>query len=433
MAETLQLFVGNIVHCEKPYEVSSLEKGFVALKGNKIVSVGDATSLANFRATIEVKYNILEYILKDSQVLIPGLIDTHVHACQYSNVGLGMDLKVVPWLWEHTFPLELKCKDIEYSRRCYDAVVKKALDYGTTTASYNAAIYTDSALVLADSVIKHGQRALVGKVNHTRQGPDYYVETHKEFIDETRRFIEEIQKKKSSLVQAIITPRSPTCSDLENMELLIGLGKEFGLRVQTHLKESLEGFKVFTTPPVKNPNCKTKIFPKKTIYAHCVHLSEEEIQALVNSESTVSHCPNSNVNLRSGICDVRALIKAGIHVGLGTDVSGGCSLSLMNAMRYAVACSNFLSFGKDNYEPIGWRDAFYMATLGGAKVLDLDKEIGNFEVGKEFDAVIIDMNVKDGPIDYLEDCSALETLQKFIYAGDDRNVVSVYVAGRKVK
>lgn len=170
----------------------------------------------------------------------------------------------------------------------------------------------------------------------------------------------------------------------------------------------------------------------KTILAHGVHLSDEEVDVIHRSRTSISHCPNSNCSLRSGLCDARRLMDRGIHVGLGTDVSGGYSPSLMNAMRFAMTVSNVLSMsGKpEEARPLNFRHVFYMATLGGAKALGLDDKIGNFEPGKRFDALVVDLA---DTLDLWPGETADDRLSKWVHLGDDRTIRRVYVDGIEVK
>lgn len=178
--------------------------------------------------------------------------------------------------------------------------------------------------------------------------------------------------------------------------------------------------------------------------AHGVHLQDDEIALLKKRGTAIIHCPASNTNLNSGICDVQRLIKAGLTVGLGTDVSGGNSVSVLTALQRAIEVSKHLDFFKkqnilgtgrsetqdNDYQQLTYKQAFYLATLGGAKALALDHITGNFSVGKDFDALLVDVSVLEKPHRPL---TVDELLEKFIYTGDDRNIKAVYVAGKLVK
>lgn len=198
-----------------------------------------------------------------------------------------------------------------------------------------------------------------------------------------------------------------------------------------------------------------KLFQFQTILAHAVHLEDSEINLINNCKTSIAHCPASNTNLSSGFCDVKRILNAGIKVGLGTDISGGNKSSILSSIREALTVSHNLEFAKKQdikgtgklndvsrsnveYTPLNYKQAFYLATLGGAEALGKDNIIGNFVEGKEFDALIVD--VDGGPIDVYDlpeklwnDESELTLLQKFLYVGDDRNIKEVFVKGRQVK
>lgn len=178
------------------------------------------------------------------------------------------------------------------------------------------------------------------------------------------------------------------------------------------------------------------------------------MSVLSSCNTSVAHCPASNSNLGSGFCDVKRLINAGIKVGLGTDISGGNKVSILNVIRDALSVSQHLKIVKTHdikgtgkvaesksnqaYVPLDYKQVTYLATLGGAKALFLDDVIGNFVVGKRFDALLVETDCD--PIDSFEfhqqitdEEHLLNCLQKFLYSGDDRNISKVFVDGKQVK
>jgi guanine deaminase len=162
-------------------------------------------------------------------------------------------------------------------------------------------------------------------------------------------------------------------------------------------------------------------------------MKDEEIDLLKKTSSSVAHCPTSNMCLSSGLCPIRRLLKSGVKVGLGTDVSGGYSSSILEAMRHAFMMSKCVNMAQTDLKPLSYGELFYLATLGGAQALNIDKEVGNFEVGKEFDALHIDLASVSSPIDLITGEDLMQMVQKFIMLGDDRNIVQVYVQGKKIK
>ncbi|XP_023719933.1 guanine deaminase isoform X2 [Cryptotermes secundus] len=380
------------------------------------------------------------YYLNEGEFVMPGFVDTHIHAPQYPNAGLGYDKQLLDWLTTYTFPLEKKYVDVDFAIGVYESVVRKTLASGTTTATYFATIHYESSLFLADIVERLGQRAFIGKVNMNHGTPEGYGEHIYDSFTCTEQYIRNIQCKRNELVQPIITPRFALNCDMQLMMLLGELAAKYNVHIQTHISESTG--EVAAVQKLY-PQCRNYadvydragLLTNKTVLAHGIHLSDDELKVLAARGTSISHCPNSNTSLKSGLCDVRRLLDTGIKVGLGTDVSGGYSISILNAIRSALQTSTHIFFKKhqgSGYIPLSYHEAFYLATLGGAKALSVDDKTGNFKVGKDFDALIVNMR-KPGPIDILDKTDIKDLIQKFLYTGDDRNISKVYVAGRQVK
>ncbi|KRT84737.1 hypothetical protein AMK59_1143, partial [Oryctes borbonicus] len=383
------LVIGNIIHCVDQNQVQLVENGYILVKDGKITEIGKASELKAQRSSQTINLN-------KSQILIPGLIDTHIHAPQYPNVGLGYDKTLLDWLLTYTYPTEAKYADLDYSRKVYNALVQKTLSYGTTTACYFGSLFRSSTLVLTDAIIKYGQRAFVGKINMIRLAPDNYIEAREESIAETRQFIDDIRSRNNQLVMPIITPRFALSVDTEFMQELSGIAREKDVHIQSHISENKDEiqsvYKQYKTDYATAYD-EGGMLTNKTIMAHAVYLSDSELKLLEKRGTSISHCPASNTLLKSGVCNIRRIQTYNINVGLGTDVSGGASPSIIEAMRSAIATSIHVSMEKANYVPLTYENAFYLATLGGAKALSLADKVGNFEVGKDFDALIVDMNV----------------------------------------
>ncbi|PNF20793.1 Guanine deaminase [Cryptotermes secundus] len=432
------IIVGPIVHSEEITKLKVFDGGLIAAVNGKIVAVEETPKNL---ARIQKKYSVTDgcvYHLDKGQFLMPGLIDTHIHAPQYPNAGLGYDMQLLDWLKTYTFPLEKKYSDLSFAAKVYEAIVKRTLANGTTTAVYFATIHVDSTILLAKIVTHQGQRAFIGKVNMNYKTPEGYGETTKESYQKTEDFIKQIQNMKNNLILPIITPRFALSCDMELMKKLGELASRYNVHIQTHISEN-QGEVAAVRGLYRD--CKNyadvydkaKLLTDKTVLAHGVYLHDEELELLAARGSSVSHCPNSNTSLKSGLCDVRRLLNAGIKVGLGTDVSGGYSPSILDAIRNTLDVSIHISYGKgSNYAPLTYPEAFYLATLGGARAVALDDTIGNFKVGKDFDALIVNMK-NLGPIDILGEYDTEALVQKFLYTGDDRNISKVYVAGRQVK
>nr|XP_014334738.1 PREDICTED: guanine deaminase isoform X2 [Bos mutus] len=344
--------------------------------------------------------------LSHHEFFMPGLVDTHIHAPQYSFAGSNMDLPLLEWLTKYTFPTEHKFQSIDFAEEVYTRVVRRTLKNGTTTACYFGTIHTDSSLLLAEITEKFGQRAFVGKVcMDLNETVPEYKETTEESITETERFVSEMLQRNSHI--------SETRDEVKAV------------------KNLYPGYKNYTDVYDKN-----NLLTNKTVMAHGCYLSEEELDVFRERGASISHCPNSNLSLSSGLLNVPEVLKHGVKTGLGTDVAGGYSSSMLDAIRRAVMVSNILLINQINAKSLTLNEVFRLATLGGSQVLGLDREIGNFEVGKEFDALLINPKASDSPIDlfygdFVGEISEA-VIQKFLYLGDDRNIEEVYVGGKQV-
>lgn len=281
-------------------------------------------------------------------------------------------------------------------------------------------------------------------------------------IKDNEEVIQYIKSLNNDLIDAVITPRFAVTCSMDFMKQLAELARRYDLPIQSHISENLNeiSFTLELYPDHKNYAeiyDAAGLLTNKCIMAHGVHLSDDEVKLFADRGTGVSHCPNSNTNLRSGMCDVKRLIARGVKVGLGTDISGGNRISVLDALRAALDVSHHINFMKKQnvmgtgqvpensenmkYEPLDYKQALFLATLGGAQTMALDNKIGNFIVGKSFDALIIDTYA--GAVDKYELPKVLtenstpeenfqKILQKFVYVGDDRNILKVFVNGREV-
>ncbi|KAG7206141.1 hypothetical protein KM043_003533 [Ampulex compressa] len=424
-------FVGPVIHSNEDGELIVIERAAILIENGKINSLIENQELLDTKG-------LNTTILKPGQFLVPGFIDGHIHAVQFPNLGVGYDKELLDWLNTYTFPLEKKYADEEFAQRVFDAVVRRTINAGTTTACYFASLYAKASVILAQKAVEFGQRCLVGKISMNAARSDQYYENSEDSMRNIKEFINSILDINSPLVQPIITPRFALSCDMNLMKELSKLAKEKDLHIQSHVSENLTEIEVVRQTYPNYPSYVAVydgagLLTNKTVLAHGVHLTDDEISLLRDRNTAIIHCPSSNTCLKSGLCDVQRLKSKGIRVGLGTDVSGGQSLSILDAMRSALQVSVHLSFSNENYRPLDYKDVFYMATLGGAKALALDEKIGNFTPGKEFDALIVDVNAETGLLDNLTEYTLEDQFQRFIYSGDDRNISQVYISGRKVK
>ena len=367
------------------------------------------------------------------KLILPGFTDLHIHAPQYQFRGLGMDMELLPWLQNITYPEEGRYKNRRYAERAYDLFAEDLYIGPVTRAVIFATKHTASTLMLMDIMEETGLVTYVGKVNMDRNVPDYYIETTEGSLRATRKWLKEAAARNYRNTYPILTPRfTPSCTE-KLMEGLGAIAKEYGLPVQSHLSESLSEMElVQSLEPgseyYANTYDRCGLFGTagKTVMAHCVWSVDEEIEKIKENGVFIAHCPDSNMNLTSGIAPAARYLDEGMNIGLGSDVGGGSNTSMFRQMRDAVTVSKMRSrLFEPEIRAITFPEAFYMATKGGGAFFG---KAGSFETGYEFDAVVID----DSSIATLRELTAAERAERLAYLGDDRHVVGKYVRGRKI-
>ncbi|XP_025078960.1 guanine deaminase-like isoform X1 [Pomacea canaliculata] len=406
------VFCGTVAHSTPTNALDIRENAILGVAGGKVIFFDHQSRLQQLLQEHEIDQENVHQ-LTNGQFLMPGLVDCHFHSPQLSIQALGTDLGLLDWLDTYTFPAEEGFSSVEFARNAHEKTVKRTLRCGTTAAAYYSTIHRETTMFLCDFAENLGQRAFVGKVNMDMKAPDSYRETTEESLAETARFIKDVLERKYSLVTPVITPRfAVSCSK----PLLDGLGrmaKEYNLPVQTHLNETTEERKLVLELHPGNATY-TEVYDNanllgpKTILAHCIQSNDNEIDIIKTRGCGVIHCSCSNITLRSGVMDLRKFLNYGVKLGLGTDVGAGYTPSILSAMRHSVDASNILAIKHAQqqvqnghpripYEPITISEAFRLATLGGSEVLGLN--CGNFESGREFDALLIDPNTSNSPLD----------------------------------
>ncbi|KAK4228833.1 Metallo-dependent hydrolase [Podospora fimiseda] len=461
-----QIFIGTFIHSTTLTTLEYLHNTAIAVSAStgKIIAIEPECDLHKAKTILVPKLGwdsgptSVEILStqKDYQFFFPGFIDTHLHASQYPNVGIFGNSTLLDWLNTYTFPLEASLSDISKAKRVYSRVIKKTLSHGTTTAAYYATIDVTATNLLAELCLERGQRALIGRVCMDQLGPEYYLdESPEESLSKTKECVDFIREKKQDLVRPVITPRfAPACS-FDLLKKLGDLAKETDLPIQTHISENKnEILLVKELFPMEKTGAKDDsyasvydaagLLTEKMILAHGVHLTEFEADLIAERKSKVSHCPCSNSAITSGAAKVRWLLGKGIVVGLGTDMSGGYSPSVLEAARHAVLVSRHVAMGGDDeVAKLSVEEVLYLGTKGGAGVVGLEGTVGGFEVGMEWDAQLIGLGrVEDGGeeeegedggnVDVFGWESWQEKIAKWVYNGDDRNTKKVWVRGRLV-
>ena len=422
---------GHICYSESKNELITRENAYVVCVGGK--SKGVFTELPQQYAVLPLK----DY---SDCLIVPGMIDLHIHAPQYAFRGMCMDLELMDWLNCYTFPEEAKYMELEYAERAYAIFVNALKASATTRAVVFATRHRPATELLMKLMEESGLASYVGKVNMDREAAEVLVEESAAVsASETVQWIE-AAKEKYTNTKPILTPRFiPCCSDTL-MEHLRQIQMAYGLPVQSHLSESPGeiDFVHFLRPDNafygeayndydlfgKNEDNQTDV---KTVMAHCVWSTDEEIDLMRKNGVFVAHCPASNMNLSSGIAPIRKYLDLGMNIGLGTDVAGGHSDSIFRAITDAIQVSKmYWRYVDQTMKPITFPEAFYMATLGGGAFFGA---VGSFAEGYAFDAVVLD----DTALVHPQELSVSERLERAVYLGlDTHGIRAKYVNGEKI-
>ena len=363
-----------------------------------------------------------------NKLILPGYTDLHLHASQYADLGLGMDMELLDWLEKLTFPEEARFADLQYAKRVYAPFTARLRQGFTTNAVLFATVHTPATLYLMEALEASGLYTLVGRVNMDRNCPDYLREADADAaLANTETWLARCAGH-FDRTAPILTPRFvPSCTG----RLMAGLGTLAGSRalpVQSHLSENLSEIDWVRR---LHPDCANYaavynqygLLGERTVMAHCVHLTEAELDCLCRTGTYIAHCPTSNSNVRSGIAPICRYLDAGAHIGLGSDISGGHTLDMSEVLREALRVSKLLwRLGGGQYAPLRAAEAFYLATRGGGAFFG---DCGAFLPGFRFDAVVVDDRRTGG--------SALSDLEqrfeKYIYLCTEQDICAKYVAG----
>jgi len=416
---------GDICYSESPSELHCVEGGYLVCEEG--VSQGVFTMLPE-------QYKEFPLLDHEDKLILPGLVDLHMHAPQYSFRGLGMDFELLEWLETYTFPEESKYRNLGYARNAYTAAVRNLVNGPNTRACLYATVHLPATRLLMDMLEESGLVCMVGKVNMDRNSPAYICEeSAARSAEDTRRWLSaSVGRYKNT--STILTPRFiPVCSD-ELMREIAALQHEFGVPVQSHLSESKAEIAWVRElcPTSKSYSDAYDMFglfggEVPTIMAHCVWSDDDEIELMRRKKVFIAHCPQSNTNLTSGIAPVRRFLSDGLSTGLGSDVAGGCHTSIFRAMADAIQVSKLrFRLVNQDYPPITVNEAFYLGTLGGGAFFG---KVGSFDSGYEFDALVIDDSSIYAPFPLTVE----ERLARVIYFSDERHIYEKYVRGRCVK
>ena len=429
------VYKAHILFTKEKDHFEVLENGYVLVEDGIVKGVS-----SNLR---ELDYEGAKVTDFGNKLLIPAMNDMHVHAPQVHNQGVAMDLELLPWLQNYTFPEESKYADVAYAERMYRRFIHTQWLFGTMRSVVFATVHTDSTRKLMQLYQEAGMGAMVGKVAMNRNCPDALCEDVDAYLAGTEQLIQEFSPLPSSpslhregrggsspLVRPIITPRFvPSCTP----ELLKACGElagKYQLPVQSHLSENVSEIAWVAELEPESENYgdaynRYGLFGQTpTIMAHCVWTHGKELELMKRNGVMVAHCPTSNFNIASGMAPIRTFLDEGVPIGLGSDISGGHDLNMFRMLVYAIQVSK-MQYQQNHDKPfLTLPEIFWIATKSAGSFFG---KVGSFEPGYEFDALVIDDSVL-----YPSEYSLLHRLERFIYVGDDRQIVHRFCRGQEV-
>ena len=412
----------GVVGTERSYEY--FEDGLLVVEDGTVVEIGTAESLL---PSLSPEVEVVHY---EDALITTGFVDTHIHYPQVGIIG-SYGAQLLDWLETYTFPCEGQFDDSRHAHAQAEIFLRELLRNGTTTALVFGTVHKQSVDAFFEHASKLNLRMIAGKVLMDRCAPDYLVDTAESGYADSKELIERWHGK--GRLSYAVTPRfAPTSSD-EQLELAGKLFKEFpGLYMHTHISENRQEIEwVKELFPERDGYLDVYdhhgLIGERSVFAHGVHLYDDECRRLGDTGSAVAFCPTSNLFLGSGLLDLAHLESHGVRVGLGTDVGAGTSFSQLQSLNEAYKVLQLQGQKLDPFK------AFYLATLGGARSLYLDDRIGSLQAGKEADFVVLDYEATPLISYRLKQSKSLEeTLFALMILGDDRVVKETFSAGMSV-
>ncbi len=401
-----------------------IEDGLLLVREGRVAALAPHGELS---ANLPEGTEITDY---RGKLIIPGFVDTHVHYPQADAIA-SYGKQLLDWLETYTFPLEGEFGDRVRAEEAADFFLSELAANGTTTALVMCTKHKASADVFLEKSRDKNLRMIAGKMLMDRNAPDYLLDSPEEGYEDSLALMEKWHGK--GRLSYAVTPRfAPTSTEAQLEAAGALLKKADGLYLHTHLSENREEIKWVSelfpwSRSYLDVYRRFGLVGKRSVFAHAIHLDAEDYALMNESSATISFCPTSNLFIGSGLFDLGRAEGAPIPVGMGTDVGGGTSFSMLKTLAEAY---KILQLKGQNLSPL---KAFYLATLGGARSLDLDASIGNFETGKEADFTVLNFNATPLIKRRAERASSLaEKLFILIILGDDRSVSATHIMGNPV-
>lgn len=413
--------------------------GDPALQGNSAVNYiadGACRVLEGFISEFGEAKNIVaqpgESVLDyRGKLIVPGFVDTHIHYPQVDVIA-SYGARLLDWLETYTFPCEAQFSDPEIAAETAEFFISELLKNGTTTALVFGSSHASSVDALFSVAEKRRLRMIAGKVMMDRNAPESVLDTAQSSYDDSKALIERWHGIER--LGYAVTPRFAPTSTKEQLDAAGRLLREYpDVHLHTHLSENPEECdwvaELFPDSiDYLNVYEQSGLVRQRSMFAHCVHLSDREWKSLSDNNASVSHCAMSNLFIGSGLFNYAKAVKEKVRVGLGTDVGGGDSFSILRA------CNETYKVQQLQKNTISPASLLYLATLGGARALDLDAHIGNFTIGKEADMVVLNDQATPLLARKSKACKDWEErLFALLMLGDDRAVYDTLVLGNSVK
>ncbi len=406
--------------------IFSCEDGLIIIRAGKIEAVGDYAAL---RGQLTQDTELRHY---PDALLLPGFIDAHIHYPQVEIIG-SFGTQLLEWLQKYTFPAEARFREPAHARRIADFFVAELLRNGTTAASVFCTSAPGSVDAIFESAGRIDMQLLAGKMMMDRHAPENLLDSAQASYDDSKALIERWHGRGRCLYT--VTPRFALTSSREQLELAGALLREHSdVRLQSHISENRAEVARAKERFPERANY-TDIYEhyglldSRAIYGHGIYLSEGELRRFHATGTKIAHCPTSNFFIGSGLFDMAGVRAAArpVTVGLGTDVGGGTSFSMLKTMSAAYQMAQLRG------NSLTTAQCYYLATLGSAESLGIAGEVGSLQAGFAADVIVLDPRAT--PLLRLR-ADVAETLDELLFAllicADDRAVAATYVAGEKV-
>jgi guanine deaminase len=403
-----------------------VEDGGLLIRDGLIAARGDFASIRAAAPEAEV-------IDHRPHLIMPGFIDTHIHFPQMQVVGSYAG-SLLEWLNTYTFIEEQRFADAAHAARIAVKFFDELIRHGTTTAVAYCSVHKVSADMYFAESLRRNMLMLGGKVMMDRNAPDGLLDTPQSGYDDTCAVIADWHGKGRNHV--VISPRFAITSTPEQMEMAEALARKFpNLHIQTHLSENHAEVQ-YSCELYPAARDYTDIYAHygllgpKSLFGHCIHLSEREADAMSESGSVAVFCPTSNLFLGSGLFGLKRLGQRenSVRVAVATDIGGGTSYSMLRTLDEGY---KVLQLQGERMTPL---ESFYRMTLGNALALGLEGRIGTLEPGSDADLVVLDASATPAMALKMEVVTSLaEELFLMQTMGDDRAIAETYVAGRPAK